>query len=206
MKQEQKAIPERINMKKYKHFIIKTEPGTNRIPLTKTDEEAFQSELLLMLQQIDEADINMKNAVKKMKVHIDELRKKRDRARRALDLKYEEREGLRHTIVFAEERRTGIYNEDGQLITDRPMSTTEAQYDLYVETSMMEARQLSGATASKVTIERPSELDDDEPAEQAQEVDADEEEEDDDEEAVSSSNGSRVEYQGEPLKVDDPFA
>jgi len=203
MKEEQKVIPERINMKRYKNFITKSEKDTYKIPLTDMDKESFQSELLLMMQAVEEAEANMKKAVKGMKAHITEIQMKLNRARRALELGYEEREGFKHTIVFMEERRTGIYNDDGQLITDRPMSTSEGQMDIYVESSLMESRQISGASASKVTIERPSILDDE--AEEAEVVESKPEP------APRQEQRPRPvivdeEEEEEEVKVDDPFA
>lgn len=157
--EDRAPIPERINMTKYKNFIVKKEKGSYRRPLSKTDEESFQSELVLMLKQEEELETRMKAANKAMKAEIAKVVMKRQRAKNALDVRYEDVEGTRNTIIFAEERRVGIYDDDGRLITHRPMSDTERQMDLMVETSVMEARKLSGAQAHKVTIESVDDLD-----------------------------------------------
>ena len=142
-------------MKKYSPYIVRKEKDIFRIKLTESDLGSFQSELLLMMSLMDALNVANKKNQAEFKKKMLELKEKHDRARRALDLKYEERDGNKHTILFAEQRRVGIYDDEGRLIDDRPMSTTESQMDLMVESSLMEDRMLSSKQASSVVIDSP---------------------------------------------------
>jgi hypothetical protein len=151
--EEKSPVPLRVNLNKYGQFVSRREVGKNKLTLSSADKEAFQSELLITFTDIEKIKEELATISKKAKAKIAELTQKQNRARSALDLGYEEVEGERLTIIFIEERRAGIYDSEGRLLTHRPLSQTEMQTDLYVESSLMDSRRLASSEARKVTIE-----------------------------------------------------
>lgn len=154
------VLPLKIDMSRYKAYAIKTEKSAYQVNLTDEERQEAQEELLNMLESIELVKQKAKEVADRFKKELKDYLVKQKAAQEALGRGYWEREGLKYTIIFIEERRAGVYSEDGRLISDRPLSVSERQLDLVVESSRMERFIGGGSRYMDAKIERVNTGDD----------------------------------------------